>query len=253
MMITQESQGYGARSRSRSRTRSRSVKRTRSVRSMGTMTIPPSVRYAGACQLTRSCVMSVPIVATHGFQIQSVDWTEAFISFSPQYLKLHGDDTHFIQAAVPFYAELAGVWERVRIDKVELSITSNLIDEAATVASGQAPSSNAPRLILANDYMGPKVGASVNTSLVNQQTGAKFYHAGGDHPIIKWTCNKPKYNRLVQYSDIESASEPATGFIASDTDIPHCGVRIGIANAEFVHGCRLSIFAKFFFSFKNIH
>lgn len=248
-----ESQSSAAtyRSRSGSRSRSRSVKRGRAQRATSMIVRQP--RYAGSCQLTRSCVMSVPIVATHGFQIQSVDWTEAFLSFSPQYLKLHGDDTHFIQAAVPFYAELANVWERVRIDKVELSITSNLIDEAATVASGQAPSTNAPRLILANDYMGPKVGASTNTSLVNQQTGAKFYHAGGDHPIIKWTCTKPKYSRLVQYSDIESASEPATGFVASDTDIPHCGVRIGIANAEFVHGCRLSIFAKFFFSFQNIH
>lgn len=257
MMITdtQTTSGYGARSRSRSRStpaKRRSVARGRSQSAVSM--VPRSLRYNGSCQLARSCIMPIPVTATSGFTIAGQAFNEAVFTYSPQYLRLVGDSTHSITALLPQYAELGAVWERVRIDRVELTIVANAIDEAFTVASGQPIIHNTPRIVIANDWCGPDNGGTSGTlGQVLQETNAKMFHIGGDHPPAKWSITKPKYNRLIQYTDTESDFEPANGFVNSRADIPHSGTRIGIPDIAAVGGCRILVFAKFFFTFKSVH
>lgn len=198
--------------------------------------------------------MSVPITGIGGFTIAGQNYSDATFTFSPQYLRLRGDSTHELTALIPQAAELAAVWERVRIDKVELTITSNLTDSAVP-ATGTTPVTNAsPRIVLANDWSGPNSGGSQgNLSNVLQETDAQLYHIGGDLKPVQWTIYKPKYNRLVQFTDTESAYEPSVGFVESVSDIQHNGVRIGLADIASIYGCRMLVFAKFYFTFKNVH
>lgn len=240
------------RSRSRSRSRSRrSVARSRSVPATR---LVRTLRYKGDCQLCRSVVMPVTISTAQGFTINGAGYSEAVFTYSPQYLRLRGDATHSLTALIPQAAELAAVWERVRIDRVELTITSNLSDEQVTQGSGLPAAQGAARIILANDWSGPDNGGSTGTlSQVLQETNAKMFHIGGDHEPATWSITKPKYNRLIQYTDVESDFEPSNGFVNSRTDIQHHGTRIGIADMGAVWGSRMLVFAKFYFTFKNVH
>lgn len=216
--------------------------------------VPRGIRYNGSCQLARSVILPLSIGKGTGFTIAGQAFSEATFVYSAQYLKLKGDGTHEVSALIPQAAELAAVWERVKIDKVELSIISNIIDENLTTSTNTPAVANAPKIVLANDYVGPNAGGSTGTlSNVLQETGATFYSAAGDQPVIRWTCSRPKYERLVAYTDAESDYEPALGFVKSDADIPHNGTRIGLANVPTVAGCQMTVFAKFFFSFRNVH
>lgn len=252
-MITYDSQATRSRSRSRSRASSRrpvAKSRVQTARSM----VYRSLGYNGTCSLARSVILSIPITKAAGFTISGQTFSEASFTYSPQYLRLRGDSTHELQALIPQAAELAAVWERVKIDRVELSIISNVIDEAITTSMNTPATQNAPKIVLANDFVGPNTGGSTGTlTNVLQETGATFYDAAGDQPVIRWTCRAPKYERLIAYTEAESDYEPANGFIRTDADIAHHGTRIGLANFAALAGCQMTVFAKFYFTFKNVH
>lgn len=238
----------GSRTRSRSSGKRRSVARSRSV--PATSLVSRSLKYTGYCKMARSCTMQMTIQKSAGFLLGGTNWAEGMLTFSPQGLTFRGDSTHSTTTPLPQYAELAAVWERVRIDKVELTILSNAQDQ--TIADTE-PSGNSLRLIIANDRNGEAVGAVSTTSYVNQCTDAQYYSAGGDHKPIKWTIIKPNYRRLVQYDPSGLPSyEPTNGFIDSSFDVQHHGVRIGIPSIGTVSPCRVQIFAKFFFSLSGI-
>lgn len=249
------SSSYGSRSRSRSRSagsKRRSIGRSRSVPAVSM--VPRGLRYNGSCSLSRSCVLPIRITKSLGFTIQGANFADACFTYSSQYLRIVGDSTHSLSALIPQTAELAAVWERVKIDKVELSIISNLTDEHIVSTVDSPALKNAPKIVLANDRVGPNVGGSTGTiSNVLQETGATFFDAAGDQPVVKWTCKAPKYSRLIAYTETESDYEPANGFISSVADIQHFGTRIGIANVAAVAGCEIVVFAKFYFSFRSVH
>lgn len=256
-----ESQSSAATYRSRSRSRSRSTPAKR--RSVARSRVQPaysmtrSLGYSGECKISRSVILPIPITTTLGFSINGQNFTEGSFVYSNQYLKFVGDSTHEIPALIPQAAELAAVWERVRLDKVVLTIVGNAVD-AQVPQPGTSGSTNisisGPRIVLANDYDGPNTGGSTGTlSNVLQETGAHLYHVGGNNPAVTWTVNRPKYNRLIQYTETESDYEPASGFTSTAADIPHFGTRMGLADAAQTNGCRLLVFAKFFFTLKSIH
>lgn len=239
------------RSRSRSRsasTKRRSIARSRSVPALSM--VPRGITYSGSCTLSRSCTMTIPVLKAAGFSIGAGNFAEVCLTYSPQGLKMTGDSTHFTSVSLPQYAELAAVWERVRIDKVELTILGN---SASAATGADEPATTASRLIIANDWNGDAVGSAVSNAFTTQCTGAQFYNAGGDQKPIKWTIRKPKYRRLIQYTGNNDVSyEPTNGFIDTSFDVPHMGTRLAIPSVGTVGPCRIHIFAKFFLSLQGI-
>lgn len=224
--------------------------------SLAVVRAPRNLRYDGLCKMARTTTANLTVQGTSGFQLGAAAFATIMLTFSPQKIKFWGDSSHTSEAILPQYAELAAVWDRIKIVKVELDISSNLTDSAAIAhgtqpAIGEAPAYNAPRIIIANDYTGPVDGNQLSTSDVQQMTDAKTYVLSSDQPSVKWTVY-PRYQRLIQFTDIDSAFEPARGFIESASDVPHLGTKLGIQNIGFCSSCRIQINAKYFLELKNV-
>lgn len=254
MMRQVTSSSYGSRKRARKQSTPRRA--TVKTERYSVMPISRSLRYNGNCKIVRTATMHLTIQKTSGFQLGATAYRSIFISYSPTNLRFHGSETDFTDVVVPQYAELAAVWDRVKIDKVELQLSANVTD-AEVIAhgtdppSGEAPSYNAPRIILCNDYNGPMTGSTSSITELQQGSDTACYVLNSNLPPVKWTV-KPKFQRLVQYTTTQTATEPATGFIDSSVDIPHLGTRLGLLNVPFVSSCRLGVVAKFYFSCKNL-
>lgn len=248
MMITDsQATRYGSRSRSRSRgSQTRPIARSRSV--PATSMVPRSLRYNGECRFTRSVPFLIAITSASGFRISATDYKEFILTFSPIAVTAWGSNVNYLVTAVPNASEISGLWERVKIDKVELTLMNDTTDPVTT---GTIPTTTSPEIMLCNDFVGPTGGSTTTIERILQDPSAKSYQLNGNRPAVKWTV-RPKYQRLIQYTSINSSFEPATGFVASDTDIPHYGTRIGILNPGSVGASRLSVIAKIFYSCNNV-
>lgn len=241
----------GSRSRSRSRTR-RSVARSRSVPARS---LVPSLRYDGEARITRSVDIILDVKqgaggVPGGFALGTSNYCEALMTFSPLGVTMWGSNVNYSFFGLPNASEIAALWERVKIEKVELTLTSDGTDH---VGIGTVPPHQAMSIYLANDINGPTSGSTGDITRVLQESECKRYKVGGNSPAVKWTIRNPKYQRLIQYTSINSSYEPANGYVAADTDIPHYGVRVGIAGAVLVNACHMNVTAKFFFHVKNLH
>lgn len=232
------------RDRSRSRSRSSSKKYVRRAVSQSTSVIPRSIKiHDGTCSFTRSVATSVGISAGNGFTLGASNYGEMIATYSPLGLTLWGSNVNYTAVQLPQVSEIAALWERIRIDKVVLEITS-----CGTDTNGGSTYSG--RIMLGNDYNGPTAGSGGN-ELTLQTTGCKTYNTSGDQAVIYWKC-VPKFQRLVQYTALSSSTEPATGFVESSADIPHYGTRIALPQQGIVNGGKLLIVAKFYLTAKNI-
>lgn len=239
------------RSRSRSRSRSRrSIARSRSV--PATSLVSRSLRYDGSTRIVRTCEMHLGVTRAGGpqgggFGLGASTYRGLVLTFSPTGMTAWGSNVNYTTSAIPNATEIASLWERVKIEKIELSLSTNVADPAG---SGDAVAdSGAINLLLANDCNGPTTGTTLD--MIQQMSTCKRVQVGGDYPLVKWTV-KPKYQRLIQWTSIASSYEPAIGYVQSDTDIPHYGVRVGIVSPTF-SGCSFQITAKFYLSCKNLH
>lgn len=247
MMNVTSSYGSGARSRSRSRSRSRrSIGRSRSVPALSMVR---RLNYGGDTRLTRTLNANFSVTADAGISLGATNYQEALFTFSPTGATLWGSNVNYTVCPLPNASELASLWERVKIEKVELTFSTDGTDH---VGIGTAPAHSGMEIVLANDTNGPTTGSTTSISNVLQMAGVKRFKVGGNHPLVRWTC-RPKYQRLIQYTSINSSYEPASGHVQSDTDIPHYGVRIGLTNAVNVNACTLQCTAKFYLSLKNVH
>lgn len=229
------------------RKQARPVKRSR-VQSASSM-VPRSLRYSGECKFTRTCPFALQITALQGFSVLASNYREILLTYSPTAVTVWGSNVNYVPTGVTNASEISALWERVKIEKVELTIMSDVTDH---VGIGTGPAHSAPQLLIANDVNGPTTGSTTTIDKVLQDSNCKSYQLSGNKSSVKWTV-RPKYQRLIQYTSINSSFEPATGFVQSDTDIPHYGTRIGINNIGSVASSRISIVAKIFYHCKNIY
>lgn len=233
---------------SRSRSRSRSTSVARSTRFRKANPVFRALSYDGTCNFTRTATCHFATNSGNGIGIGASNYAEAIFTFSPTGVTLWGSNVNYTVFPLPQAAEIAGLWDRVRIDKVEMFFSSNTGEVPANAA---ASATHCPMICLGNDVNGPTSGGATSLDQVLQLSTCKSYNMEGSR-IIKWTINKPKYQRLVQFTSINSANEPAWGFVESNTDIPHYGVRIGVLDAANTQTSRIVCTAKFFFTAKNV-
>ena len=210
---TQSFRGRSKQRRSRSRSASVSVSRfaPRVPRSI-------SLRTNGDYRLTRFTNMYLPYT-TNGFQFPAGSTLGVGFVFYPDYVQCV-TTASFAQtytSNVPNYAELAGVWDRVELEKVELIWSNKCADPTGSVSTNIST----PVIFIANDQTNV-LDSSI--TVLQQMEGCKTWHSTSTSPDLSWTC-KPMYQELIYYSALLSSYKPGRGLIASDASIPHYGVR----------------------------
>jgi len=168
-----------------------------------------------------------------------------FFTFSPVDLTYWGSAVNFTTISVPNAAEYAALWDRIRIDKIDLMFMSNGVDPTYNAAA-----TNTPRLFIANDYTDGTTGNTL--AQTQQQEGCTYFTcpSGVDYKPFTWSM-KPKYQRVVYYTAVTSDYEPANGFVRNGIEIPHYGVRLAMDPARVGTGA-MEMACKFYFTCDNV-
>lgn len=215
------SQSQASTKRGRSKSRSSSRSRSRSLYKYGGGYIGrpyKSLRLNGEYKISRTTNMYIPI-NNNGFVLGlSTSGGIGFI-FSPQdVLCVNTLAGGTIQSLVPNYAEIASLWERVRIDKIDINISSRMTDKT----SGSTGTTACAIIYYAEDH-NDIYGNTLQ--ITQQQAGCRTWHATSNLPDLCLTV-KPKFQRIVYYTAVASSYEPSRGFVVADTAIPHYGLRM---------------------------
>lgn len=222
------------------------LRRTQRVRRGRSMRIsrPIGVRYNGEYKLNRTIALNLQVgTAGVGWRIGASDFPSFAMVFDPTGLTIFGSAVQFNNYPLTNAAELSALWERIRIDKVELTFAPTF-DQAEGIATGF---SAVPQYAICNDVNNAAAGTSLGEIL--QHPDCKHVSTGDQ---FKWTV-KPKYQRQVYYSAISSSYEPATGFVNSDTAIPHYSVHVGLLNQAILSAnTSMLVTAKYFMTLRNV-
>ena len=233
--------------RSRSRSRSQSAARAGGLIArrgrIAVMAVSRSLKYNGEYKLTRTCNCYAPFTGT-GFTIGGGPQLAVGIVFDPTQATIVTTSLGgSIPAVVPNYAEIASLWERVSIDKVEITISNRLTD-AITNQPGNVSS---PVFYFSTDENDV---ANNTLAITQQQAGCRRWSSSSNHPDFTITVY-PKYQRIIYYTAGISSFEPARGYVVSDTAIPHYGLRIA-SDWVFVGNAGLNFTFKYFYTCKNV-
>lgn len=206
--------------------------------------IPRTLRYNGENKISRTVTATLPFNAL-GISIGAAFYQAVNIVFDPTSVTFYGTAVNFTSFAIPNVAELSALYEQLRIDKVEISWSSNNI---GTATGGAAQLS--PKFLLCNDTndgIGP-----ATLSEIQQQPNKEYYAVDGR--THKWSV-RPQYQRLVYQTGLVSNYEPSRGFVNSNSTIPHYGTKFAITNlTSLVGGAsgNIDLNVKFFLSLKNV-
>jgi len=195
---------------------------------------------AGSYEFNRT-VTGVLNFTNAGLQIGAARYAAGTWTVSPQNLKLvsgvaGNTNTYPIINA----AEFAALFDKIKVDKVEFTFTSNSPGQLAT-----SPASIANLLLFAEDD-------NDTTTSPDQirQMNCKTWQPGYNANSFKMTI-RPKYQRIVYYTALVSSYEPASGYVVSDTDIPHYGLKMGVDTLS-DSSMLVNFTAKVFFKCKEI-
>jgi len=179
--------------------------------------VPGSLRLNGEYRLSRVTDLRIPFSGA-GFTF-GVTSTAAFgLVFDPtRVVAVTTIGGAVITNTVPNYAEISALWERVMIEKVVIEMQTTSTDPINAVNTGTSP------VIY---YATDETDIFANTlAITQQQAGCKSFRGNSNLPDCVVTCY-PKYQRIIYYTALLSSYEPARGFVVSDTEIPHYGLRI---------------------------
>lgn len=236
-------QSYRGRSKRRSRSASRSASRSVSRGFLGRPQRSLTLKTNGEYKMTRSTSIYLPYTNA-GFAFPTL-YPGGGFTFYPDYVQAVSSTTgSTITANIPNYAELAGVWDRVYLDNVEIVMSNRTTDPAG----GTTTNNSTPILYFANDFTN-----NLNTTIdvIQQMQGMKTWKATSDGPDFVWNV-KPMFQQLIYYSaTLPSSYAPGRGYVTSDSSVPHYGVRfvmdqIGVGNGG------INFRFKYTYKFKDV-
>lgn len=209
-------------------------------------TIPrgPVLRTNGEYKLTRAGYLTVPY-GSSGFQVGGAPFQGVGLVFYPGGIALVTTLLGpLINALIPNYAELAAVWDRIKIEKVVLEMNTDRTDPAAGVVG----TGSTPIIYYASD----KTDIYANTlDITQQQQNVKSFQSTSNlYNTI--TTVYPYYQRVIYYTAALSSYEPARGYVVSNTEIPHYGLRLAMPTGGVVGGGNMSIRFTYHYCCKDV-
>lgn len=171
----------------------------------------------GTYELTRNVTGGIAYTNT-GMTIGAANYSAGAFVITPQSIILYsgvaGNSTTW---NIPNYPEIAALWDKVKIDKVEFKFSSSVIG-AANSGTQQ------PVFLFAEDDN----DTSTSTDAIKQMD-CKTWVPGNNSNGGEFSITiRPRFQRLNYYTSLLSSYEPARGYVVSDTAIPHYGLKIGI-------------------------
>jgi len=224
----------------------RSLKRARSsTRSrVPARRIPRMLKYNGENKITRTINAQLAYTQS-GFGLSASFFLGVNIVFDPTSVTFYGNSTTFQSFPLVNAAEIAALYDTMRIDKVEIEWSGN--SQASTTATVQA---SALKYLVCNDS---NDGIAVATlAEVQQQPNKAFLDIDGRSH--KWTCY-PQYQRVVYQTALVSNYEPTRGFVNSNSTIPHYGTKMYITNSSSLSGSsagNVDFTIKYFMTLRNV-
>lgn len=156
-------------------------------------------------------------ITNAGISVGAARYVAATFVFTPQNIQLvSGVAGNTNTYNIPNAAEFAALFDKMKIDKVEMVFHN--AQSAGSGLSGAQPN----YLVFATDDN--DTAASVDSI---KQMDCKVWQPGFNATSQKIIC-KPKYQRLVYYTSLLSSYEPTSGYVVSDTAIPHYGIKVGV-------------------------
>lgn len=192
----------------------------------------------GTYELTRTTVGYIDYTST-GFTIGAAStYLAGVMVFGPNNTYFYSSPTgNQLSWATVNAAEIAALWDKLKIDKVELMFTSSVHGQANT-------STQQPLILFAEDDN----DSSASPDQIKQMDMVAWQPGDQNNPF-KITV-RPKYQRLVYYTSLLSSYEPTRGYVVAGTDIPHYGLKIGIEPLGAAG--RICFTAKYFFKCKEL-
>ena len=213
------------------------------VRRGAMRSLVPRKLYNGSFSFTRTASTYIQTTSTLGFAIAASVTPGIFMTFTPTDFTFWANLVNFVTVPIPNAAEIAALWDRVKIDKVEITMSANGTDPVYNTTA-----SHGPRIFLANDYTD---GTTGNTLAATQEMeGCKLFQLSSDQDVRVWTV-RPKFQRIVFFTTVSSSYEPASGFVSTGTAIPHYGTRIAVDPARLGTG-NVFFSVKYFFTCMNV-
>lgn len=191
----------------------------------------------GTYEVVRTVTGFIDISST-GMNIGAASYVGGTFVWTPTNVTLYSGIVGNVTAwNIPNAAEMAALWDKVKLDKVECLFTSSGI--GASNSTVQQPLV----LLVEDDNDTPTSPDQI------KQMDCKVWQLGDQNNPIKMTC-RPKYQRIVYYTAATSSYEPTRGYVVSGTDIPHFGLKIGLDPTGGIG--RISFSFKIFFKFKEL-
>lgn len=206
---------------------------------------------------TPSGVYEISRTVTADIRVGQDGWTDGITStknitwvFSPQYLKLYRDSaTLFGTYNVPNAAEISALWDDIKLESVELTFTGIFSQYAINTTAAYST----PRQVL---YGTDDNDAVCTTDGVKQLGDCKVWYPNNasSSSILRMRI-KPKYNTLIYYTAVTSGYKPERGYVRSDYDIDHYGLKMALIDhintGDNSYGT-MQVAAKFNFRCKNL-
>lgn len=175
---------------------------------------------------------------SNGWNIGAASYEAATWVFTPTSVTVYsspsGNQATF---SVPAAAEIAALWDKVKIDKVECNFLS----------SGHGASNSTvqqPLIVFAFDD-----NDSVTSADQIKQMDCKHWMPGDQNNPFKMTV-RPCFQRIVYYTALVSSYEPSRGYVQSGTDIPHYALKMAMSPTGGIG--RMDISFKFHFKCKEL-
>lgn len=210
--------------------------------------VPRFLRYNGENRISRIVDTSLTwnVTPGAGYSIGLSQYAAFGMYFSPTGLTVQGSSTNFVGTNLPGISELSNLYDQIRVDKVE--VTFMIENPPAPLATtGTGVSTPMPRLYVSTDYNDCSPNSIGQTE---QQEGCRCLTFMDGRPK-KYTL-KPKYQQIVFYTSTNSAFAARRGFVDSNIDVPHYGLRVACPTTAGVNTHHLRLTVKFYFTCKNV-
>jgi len=214
-------------------------------RAAGVVAIPRTLRYNGQYSFTRNVTVRISTITTAGIQVIATNFPGIYFTFSPVDVTYYGSSAVFVTTPIPNAGDYSAMFDRIRIDKVEMGFMTNGDDLPYNAAA-----TNPPIFYIANDYTDGTAGNILDQT--REQEGCTVFKPtpGNSYLPYKWTM-RSKFHRIVYFTALVSDYEPANNFVRAGVAIPHYGVRLAVDPQRLQTGST-DILIKMFFTVDNV-
>lgn len=195
----------------------------------------------GTYEVCRTVVGKFDYNNTGGIYIGSAYYQAGTFTISPQSVTLvSGVPGNTTVWNIPNASELSALWDKVKIDKVEFTFSTGVIGASN---NGTQP----PLFVFASDDNDTNCSLDSICQIGDVRTWTPGNQSNGG--VFKVTV-RPKFQRLVYYSTLSDSYEATSGYVASNYDIPHYGLKMGINLSNAIGNINFS--AKIYFKLREL-